>query len=106
MLFNSFAAKPLKKPISQYQAGFIDLIIIDLFYYLPNFLKTSAHISLEREYSSLNILRWIFYYKSYQVTSLESLDTTPLKPDTYWTTWVVDAVNGNNALSHRWQRKC
>ena len=33
---------------------------------------------------------WIFCYKSYQVTSLKSLDTAPLKPDTHQTTRVVD----------------
>ena len=32
---NTFVAKPLKKPISQCQACFIDLIIIYLYYYLP-----------------------------------------------------------------------
>ena len=32
---------------------------------------------------------WIFRYKSYQVTSLESLDTAPLKPGTYEITIIV-----------------
>ena len=70
------------------QACFIDLIITDLFYYLNvnQFLKISAcYISLERdfiaEYSAINL---------YHVTSLESLDTAPLKPGTYQTTQVID----------------
>ena len=52
-IFNTFDAKPHKKPISQCQAYFIDLIIIYLFYYLPiNYLlKISAcYISLERDF--------------------------------------------------------
>ena len=41
--------------------------------------------------------RWIFCYKSYQVTSFESLDTASLNPGTYRTTWVVDG-------SERWKQ--
>ena len=85
MYFNTFAAKPLKKPISQCEACFIDLIIIYLFYYLPYYyiLKISAcSISLERDF--------IAEYSAYQVNPTESLDTAPLKPGTYPTTRVVD----------------
>ena len=62
--FNTFAAKPLKKPISRCQACFIDLIIIYLFYHLPIncFFKISAYyVSLERdfiaEYSARNLIK-------------------------------------------------
>ena len=64
IFINTFAAKPLKKPISQCQACFIDLIIIYLFYYLPinYFFKISAcYISLERdfiaEYYAINLIK-------------------------------------------------
>ena len=64
LFLNTFAAMPLKKSISQCQACFIDLIIIDLFYYLPinYFLKIfTYYIPLERdfiaEYSAVNLIR-------------------------------------------------
>ena len=63
-LVNTCAAKPLKKPISQCQACFIDWFIISFFKYLPinYFLKISAcYISLERifiaEYSDTSIIK-------------------------------------------------
>ena len=62
--FNTFTAKPLKKPISQCQACFMDIFIISLFYCLPinYFLKISAcYISLERdfiaEYSTVSLIK-------------------------------------------------
>ena len=62
--FNTFAANPLKNPISQCQECFIALIIIDLFYYLPihYLLKISKlYISLESdfiaEYSAINLIK-------------------------------------------------
>ena len=52
--------------------------------------------------------RWIFCYKSYQVTCLELLDTAPIKPGTYRTTYweSLMAVNCKNDSSCRWQPKC
>ena len=72
--FNTFTAKPLKTPISQCQACFIDWVIIHLFYHLSinNYLKDSkCYASLERDfiaaYSAINLssyFPWIVRYRT------------------------------------------
>ena len=78
---------------ANFKACFVYLFIIKLFYYLPIIIY----------FRMLHIIRkvfchWIFRYKSYQVSVLESLNTAPLKPGPYRTNIVVSGSEGKTTI--------